>query len=201
MKLKNSITTNLIVVISGFFIIATYAPKVTWGGLTLQENLFLIRKAIFPDGKIHGVYAGEWWRVVTVVLTHANWVHLGFNMLVLFQLGNIVERFYGKVRYGFILFGCACAASMTCLLLTSANIPSVGASGMIFGLFGVILATGKGMGVDYSQVVVNVVLNLIFTFTASNIAWQAHLGGLVSGILIGLILRAAPRRRAPQIWE
>ena len=57
------------------------------------------------------------------------------------------------------------------------------------------------MGVDYSQVVVNVVLNLIFTFTASNIAWQAHLGGLVSGILIGLILRAAPRRRAPQIWE
>ena len=103
MKLKNSLTTNLIVVISGFFIIATYAPKVTWGGLGLQDNLLLINNAVFGDGRIHGVFAGEWWRVFTVVLTHASWIHLGFNMLVLFQLGTIVERFYGITRYGFIL--------------------------------------------------------------------------------------------------
>lgn len=201
MKLKNSITTNLIVVISGFFIIAQYAPKVTWGGLSLQENLFLIKKAFFPDGKIHGVYAGEWWRIFSVVLTHASWFHLGFNMLVLFQLGNIVEHFYGRARYALILTGSALAASVTCLLLTSANTPSVGASGMIFGLFGVILVAGKRMGVDYPQVVGSVVINLIITFTVPNIAWQAHLGGLLGGILIGLILQATSPRRTPKVWE
>ena len=196
MKLKNSITTNLIVVITGFFVIAQYAPKITWGGLTLQENLFLIRKAIFPDGKIHGVYAGEWWRVVTVVLTHANWIHLGFNMLVLFQIGSLIERYFGKARYIFILIFCAFTASLLCLLLAPANTPSVGASGMIFGLFGIVLVSGKKFGVDYQQVVGSVVINLIITFTVPNIAWQAHVGGLIGGILLALVLQALPTRKS-----
>ena len=115
MKLKNSLTTNLIVVISGFFIIANYAPKITWGGLGLQDNLLLINKAIFSDGRIHGVFAGEWWRVFTVVLTHASWIHLGMNMLVLFQLGTIVERFYGLTRYAFILLISTVGASFASL--------------------------------------------------------------------------------------
>lgn len=203
MKLKNSLTTNLIVVISGFFIVATYAPTVTWGGLGLQEHLLLINKAIFPDNQLHGVFAGEWYRVLTVVLTHAGWLHLGSNMLVFFQLGNIVERFYGKTRYGLILLASAVAASFSSLWLDPANQPSVGASGMIFGLFGVMLVSGKKMGVDFRQVMGLLVLNIVFSFVPG-VNWHAHAGGLVGGLIAALIVQSLPhnpRRPARQSWE
>ena len=200
MKLKNSLTTNFIVVISGFFIVATYAPTVTWGGLGLQDHLLLIKRAVFPDNQLHGVFAGEWWRVITVVLTHAGWLHLGSNMLVFFQLGNIVERFYGKARYGFLLLVCAVTASFSSLWLDPANQPSVGASGMIFGLFGVMLVSGKRMGVDYRQVMGLLVLNIVFSFVPG-VNWHAHAGGLVGGFIAALIFQAIPRRRLRQSWE
>lgn len=200
MKLKNSLTTTLIVVISGFFIIANYAPTVTWGGLGLQDHLLLINKAVFSDNQVHGVYAGEWWRVLTVVLTHANWLHLGMNMLVFFQLGNIVEQFYGRARYGLILLASALAASFSCLWLDPANQPSVGASGMIFGLFGVMLVTGKKMSVDYRQVLGLLVLNIAFSFVPG-VDWHAHAGGLVGGLLAALALEALPRHQNRQLRE
>ena len=188
MKLKNSLTTTLIVVISGFFVIATYAPTITWGGLGLQDHLLLINKAVFNDGQIHGVFAGEWWRVLTVVLTHANWLHLGSNMLVFFQLGNIVEHFYGRARYSFILLSSALVASFSSLWLDPVNQPSVGASGMIFGLFGVMLVSGKRMGVDYRQVMGLLVLNIAFSFVPG-VNWHAHAGGLIGGLLAALVLQ------------
>ena len=195
MKLKNSLTTNLIVVISGFFIIANYAPKITWGGLGLQDNLLLINKAIFSDGRINGVFAGEWWRVFTVVLTHASWIHLGMNMLVLFQLGTIVERFYGLTRYAFILLISTVGASFASLWLDPSNQPSVGASGMIFGLFGAIVIAGKRMPVQYGQVLGYLALNLVIGFTIPNVDWHAHVGGLIGGGLAALLLRARTPRQ------
>jgi len=194
MKLKNSLTTNLIVVITGFFIVATYAPTVTWGGLGLQDHLLLINKAIFSDNQIHGVFAGEWWRVLSVVLTHASWLHLGSNMLVLFQLGNLVEHFYGRTRYALILIASAVTASFASLWLDPVNQPSVGASGMIFGLFGVMLISGKKMGVDYRQVMGLLVLNIAFSFVPG-VDWHAHAGGFLGGVLATLILRAVPTRQ------
>ena len=200
MKLKNSLTTTLIVVIAGFFIIANYAPTITWGHLTLQDNLLLIRHARFPEdgfSTYHGVYAGEWWRVFTVVLTHANWLHLGSNMLVFFQLGNIVEHYYGKARYSFILIASALTASFSCLLLDPANQASVGASGMIFGLFGVMLVSGKRMNVDFRQVLGLLVLNIVFSFVPG-VDWHAHAGGFVGGLVVALILQAIPPRQSHQ---
>ncbi len=195
MKLKNSLTTNLIVVISGFFIVATYAPTITWGGLGLQEHLLLINKALFNDNQVHGVFAGEWYRVLTVILTHAGWLHLGSNMLVFFQLGNIVEQFYGKTRYGFILLASALAASASSLWLDPVNQPSVGASGMIFGLFGVMLVSGKKMGVDFRQVMGLLVLNIVFSFVPG-VNWHAHAGGFVGGMAAALVLQSlTPRQR------
>ncbi len=200
MKIKSSLTTTLIVVIAGFFIVATYAPTITWGGLGLQDHLLLINKAIFSDNQLHGVFAGEWYRVLTVVLTHASWLHMGSNMLVLFQLGNLVEHFYGRTRYGLILIISAVAASFASLWLDPVNQPSVGASGMIFGLFGVMLISGKRMGVDYRQVMGLLVLNIVFSFVPG-VDWHAHAGGFVGGLLVAALLQAFPRRRARSSWE
>lgn len=202
MKLKNSLTTNLIVVIAGFFIVANYAPKFTWGSLGLQDHLLLINKAIFSDGQVHGVFAGEWWRVLTVVLTHSGWLHLASNMLVLFQLGNIVEHFYGQTRYAFILIVAALTASAASLWLDPVNQPSVGASGMIFGLFATMAISGKKFGVDYRQVMGLLILNIAFSFVPG-VDWHAHAGGFIGGLIASLILQALPPRRfrAPSTWE
>jgi membrane associated rhomboid family serine protease len=202
MKLKNSLTTVLIVLIVGCYIMANYAPNITWGGLDLQDQLLLIKKAIFPDNQVHGVYAGEWWRIFTVAFTHASWLHLGSNMLAFFQLGNIVERYYGRARYAFLLLASLVISSFAALMLIPANEPCVGASGMIFGLFGVMLVSGKRMGVDYRQVLGLIVLNLVISFTVPNIAWQAHVGGLVGGYLAAQLLNLfnKPRSQGVSLW-
>ena len=186
-------TTSFVVIIIGFFIVAEYAPTITWGSLGLQEHLLLINKAIFPDNQLHGVFAGEWYRIFTVVLTHASWMHLASNMLVFFQLGNLVEIFYGKLRYSAILLISALVASFVCLYLNPVNQPSVGASGMIFGLFGVMLAVGKKMGVDYRQVLGLLALNIVFSF-APGVDWHAHAGGFIGGLLAGYILQFTKRK-------
>jgi hypothetical protein len=193
MKLKESITTSFVVIIIGFFIVASYAPDISWGSLGLQGHLLLINQAIFPDGQLHGVFAGEWYRTFTVVLTHASWMHLASNMLVFFQLGNTIETFFGKFRYSIILLISALIASFTCLFLNPINQPSVGASGMIFGLFGVMLAVGKKMGVDYRQVLGLLVLNIVFSF-APGVDWHAHAGGFIGGLLAGYILQFTKRK-------
>jgi len=193
MKLKESITTSFVVIIIGFFIVASYAPDISWGSLGLQGHLLLINQAIVPDGQLHGVFAGEWYRTFTVVLTHASWMHLASNMLVFFQLGNTIETFFGKFRYSIILLISALIASFTCLFLNPINQPSVGASGMIFGLFGVMLAVGKKMGVDYRQVLGLLVLNIVFSF-APGVDWHAHAGGFIGGLLAGYILQFTKRK-------
>jgi len=193
MKLKESLTTSFVVTIIGFFIVDKYAPNITWGSLGLQEHLLLINQEIFHDGQLHGVFAGEWYRTLTVVLTHASLMHLASNMLVFFQLGNLVETFYGKLRYSAILLISALIASFTCLFLNPINQPSVGASGMIFGLFGVMLAVGKRMGVDYRQVLGLLALNIVFSF-APGVDWHAHAGGFIGGLVAGYILQFTKRK-------
>jgi len=114
-------------------------------------------------------------------------------MLVFFQLGNTIETFFGKFRYSIILLISALIASFTCLFLNPINQPSVGASGMIFGLFGVMLAVGKRMGVDYRQVLGLLALNIVFSF-APGVDWHAHAGGFIGGLVAGYILQFTKRK-------
>ncbi len=202
MKLKNSLTTVLIFIIISFYIVANYVTNVTWGGIPLQLQLLLVGKAGLSNNAVIGVFAGQWWRLFTVALTHANWLHLGSNMLVFFQLGNIVERYYGKARYAFLLFTSLLISSLAALFLVPEYVPCVGASGMIFGLFGVMLVTGRKMGVDYRQVLGMIALNLLITFAVPGIAWQAHIGGLAGGYLAAWLLTIVGRGQATryQTW-
>lgn len=66
---------------------------------------------------------------------------------------------------------------------------------MIFGLFGVMLVTGKRMGVDYRQVLGLIILNLAITFAIPGIAWQAHIGGLVGGYVAAQLFQSFSKPR------
>lgn len=201
MKRSNSLTTSLIAVITGAYLIANYTPNLI-PGLPLQERLFLIKYALLSDGLPHGIQAGEWYRYFTVALTHANLTHILFNMLALFSLGMAVENYFGRARYAIILSVSLFSASYLSNHFATSNMPAVGASGMIFGLFGAILVTGRKMGVDYRQTLGIVGVNLLITFLpGANIDWRAHLGGLAGGALITLIISGlnGPKQRLRNI--
>jgi len=185
---RNSLTTIFIVVITGAYLLANYFGNLI-PGLPLQERLFLIKYALLSDGLPHGVHSGEWYRFFTVALTHANFTHILFNMLALYSLGTAVENYFGRAKYSVILFLSLFSASFTSNYFAATNMPAVGASGMIFGLFGAILVTGRKMGVDYRQTLGVIGINLLITFIpGTNIDWRAHLGGLLGGALITLII-------------
>jgi len=185
---RNSLTTILILVISGAYVVANYFANLI-PGIPLQERLFLIKYALLSDGLPHGIQSGEFYRYFTVALTHANFTHILFNMLALYSLGTAVENYFGRFKYSVILLVSLFGASYISNYFAVTNRAAVGASGMIFGLFGAILVTGRRMGVDYRQTLGVIVVNILITFIpGANIDWHAHLGGFISGVVITLII-------------
>src|SRR5437763_4482761 len=154
---------------------------------------------VYEKGALFGplVAHGDWWRLVTAGFLHAGILHLGMNMLILWLIGSPLEEMLGRGRYVLLYFVSLLAGSAGALL-QAPLVPTVGASGAIFGLFGALLvleyfATGQIVG---GQAFGLIVINLIFSFTCSNISWGGHIGGLVGGIL-GTPVLARFRRAHP----
>ncbi|MET9989965.1 rhomboid family intramembrane serine protease [Streptomyces mutabilis] len=142
-----------------------------------------------------GVAEGEWYRLVTTMFTHEEIWHLGFNMLSLWFLGGPLEAALGRARYLTLYLASGLAGSALTYLLASPGQATLGASGAIFGLFGATAALVRRLNADMRPVVILLAINLVFTFTWSGIAWQAHIGGLVAGAAIGYAMLHAPRER------
>jgi membrane associated rhomboid family serine protease len=126
---------------------------------------------------------------------HGSVIHIAFNMLSLWWIGGPLEAALGRARY-IALYGVSgLAGSALTYLIAPANQPSLGASGAVFGLFGATAILMRRLNYDMRPVIILLVINLIFTFSWSNIAWQAHIGGLVGGVLVGYAMVHAPRER------
>ena len=143
----------------------------------------------------------EPWRMLTTAFLHS-WTsiwHILFNLYTLVVFGPMVEMWLGRGRYLVLYLVSAFAGSVAVLWLASPGTLVVGASGAIFGLLAAIVVIQRGLGANPAQLLVLIVLNLAIGFIPGlNIAWQAHVGGLVGGLLIGLIYvetRKLSRRR------
>lgn len=142
-----------------------------------------------------GVAEGEWYRLVTSMFTHEAIWHIGFNMLGLWWLGGPLEEALGRARYLALYLISGLAGSALTYVLASGSTASLGASGAIFGLFGAIAVLMRRLNQDMRPIVALLVINVIITFGWGNIAWQAHLGGFVAGVVIGYAMVHAPRNR------
>ncbi len=163
---------------------------------SLVHDLYLI--GTWPPAPFQttsGVADGEWYRLVTSMFTHEAIWHFGFNMLSLWWLGGPLEAALGRARYLALYFGSGLAGSALTYLLAAPTTASLGASGAIFGLFGATAVLMRRLQYDMRPIIALLVINLIFTFGWSNIAWQAHIGGLVAGVVIGYAMVHAPRER------
>lgn len=148
-----------------------------------------------PFQTTSGVADGEWYRLVTSMFTHEAIWHFGFNMLSLWWLGAPLEAALGRSRYLALYLTSGLAGSALALLLAEPEVASLGASGAIFGLLGATVALVRRLGHDMRPAAVVLLISLIITFGWEGIAWQAHIGGLAAGLVIGYAMTHAPRER------
>jgi membrane associated rhomboid family serine protease len=191
---------------------ATFPAYVTWTIIAINVAVFLADAAttgfatlglwgdfgeLMPLGWVFApaVANGEWWRLFTSMFLHFGLLHLAFNMYALFLFGPILEQLYGRVEYVVIYLLCGLGGSVLTILAAS-NSQAAGASGAIFGLFGLafvvsrrrhLLLGPQARGI-LSQAGGLLMINLIITFAVPRISWTGHLGGLAIGVLIGLLL-------------
>ncbi len=138
---------------------------------------------IFNKGALYGplVAQGDWWRLITSAFLHASLFHIGMNMLVLWIVGVPIERALGRGRFILIYFASALAGAAGALL-QAPLVPTVGASGAIFGLFGAALVLERqGYPVLGGSAMSLIVVNLVFSFIFPNVSWGGHVGGLIGG--------------------
>ena len=135
---------------------------------------------------------GQPWRLLTYMFVHAGLSHLLLNILSLWLLGLLVEDRVGPLRLLLVYLACGVGGGLASLWWNTAGINSVGASGAIFGLYGLLLALliGKKLVLDKSDrramlgLVLYLVLSNLLSGLTGNIDNAAHLGGLAMGLFI-----------------
>jgi rhomboid protease GluP len=146
----------------------------------------------------------EWYRLVTAMFLHGGLIHIGFNMMVLMDIGPVVEEVYGSARFLF-LYATAGVAGFLCS--ASSGHVSVGASAPILGMLGLMIAITTKRGGAYmqqlrSRLISWVVSIFVFGFLMRGVDNWAHAGGLAAGFALGKLfadrepMNASERRMA-----
>ena len=139
---------------------------------------------------------GEWWRLLSCMFLHFGIIHIAFNMWVLWDIGQLIERLVGNIGFLIIYLFCGLSGSLASVYWNP-NVVSAGASGAVFGMFGVLLGY---LALERHSVPMNVVkqlrssgttflvYNLIFGFMVRFIDNAAHIGGLIAGFVGGILM-------------
>lgn len=177
-------------------------PVVTYALIGINVVVFLLQSVVgiekmaeqwgmWPIGV---ALSGEWYRLITSAFLHGSFLHIAFNMYVLFALGPTLERILGHVRYSVLYVTAALGGSVASYAFSDPNVVSVGASGAIFGLMGALVVAGRRLRYDITQVLILIAINIAIGFIATGVDWRAHLGGLVIGAAVAALMVYAPKR-------
>src|SRR5271166_671184 len=155
-------------------------------------------------GANYGPYtlSGQWWRLLACVFIHGGLLHIAFNMWCLWDLGRLAESVYGHWTFTVVYLIAGSAASLMSVAWHSPPVPSVGASGAIFGIAGALIASFYLGEFSLPRAAMSGMLRSVITFVAYNLFFgaviahtdnAAHIGGLLMGLLLGaLIAKVAP---------
>lgn len=189
---SNSVTIGLIAV-NALVFIAALATDGTRGELVKTLILIPDASAYDPRASLEGVAQGSYWQLLTSTFLHTAPLHILLNMVGLWIFGQFLEQALGRWRFLALYLLSGLGGSVAVYWFSDPSSSSLGASGAIFGMFGAALVILLKQGRDVTQLLILLGLNLAFTFAAANISWQAHVGGLVSGLLMGAGFAFAPR--------
>jgi membrane associated rhomboid family serine protease len=152
--------------------------------------------SVVLDFGLYGPFVaeGEWYRLISNGFLHSSLIHIGFNMVLLFLLGRLLEPALGTPRFVALYFASLLAGSFGALVVEP-NALTVGASGAVFGLAGAVfvIARGRGMDAIASEIGFLIVFNLILSFVLPRISIGAHVGGLIAGVICAAAIVAGER--------
>jgi membrane associated rhomboid family serine protease len=173
--------------------VAVYLAELAQGaGLNANSGSIYVKGVLFGPF----VASGDWWRLITSAFLHYGPFHLGMNMLALWWFGGALEQTLGRGRF-LLLYLVSGLAGAAGALIDKPTIPTVGASGAIFGILGAMLVLERQRAVSFGGSVLPIIaINLVFTFTISNISIGGHIGGLIGGALGVLALSRFGRGHA-----
>jgi rhomboid protease GluP len=149
--------------------------------------------------------SGDWWRLITCTFIHFGIIHIAMNMYCLYTVGIYLEPMLGKVKYVAAYLCTGVIASIVSLWWHTTPANSAGASGAVFGMYGLFLAFLTSNIIP--KAVRDELLKSIGIFVVYNLAYgmksgvdnAAHIGGLVSGFIIGYIFILARKKESPEV--
>ena len=154
------------------------------------------------DLELYGpfVHQGQWWRVFSVSLVHGGLLHLFFNMLLLWIVGQLLEPGAGPLRFG-LIYVVSVAAGSAGALIAQPHVLSAGASGGVFGVAAAATIVMQRQGVRFWDTGFGplLVINFVLDFFIPNVSIAAHVGGLIGGLLAAESMLRARRAGRPEL--
>lgn len=178
-------------------------PLVNYGIVAVNIVLFFLclvtGNMLYEKGMMYPrdiIEMGKWYQIFTCMFLHSDVDHIFGNMILLFLLGNIAEKHFGHIKYFIIYMVSGIAGNLFSLwysYVLQDFVPSLGASGAVYGMVGAflwILLCNKGRvgEITISRYIFVFAYSLYLGFTSTNIDNVAHVGGLVAGLLLGIML-------------
>jgi membrane associated rhomboid family serine protease len=176
--------------------VLVFVAEILSGGHALNG----VGGAVVRDGYLYGpdiVHKHEYWRLVTSGFLHDGFLHILFNMFFLWIMGPQLEPAIGRFNFAVVYFVSLLAGSFGALLFQP-NVPTLGASGALFGILGalMVVAHDRGISIWRSGLGPILLINILFSLAVQNISIGGHLGGFVGGLVSGwLIVHVSQRRR------
>jgi membrane associated rhomboid family serine protease len=164
------------------------------GGLSQLPNRFVQDYVELP-----GAVGDEPWRLLTNAFLHDGIFHIALNMIALVLLGQQLEQILGRGRYLALYLVSALGGGVAFYLFGATNSYQLGASGAIFGLFSAFYLVAKRLQVDASSILMTIGINLVLTVLIPGISLWGHIGGLITGAVIGIVYTRLPSR--PERWK
>lgn len=182
---QNLLVTRALIGINVLVYLWSVTGAITnYGGTGLNSHQFqiVLAKPFIENG--------EWYRMFSAGFLHFGLLHIGMNMFILWQLGNMLEPALGRTRFAAIYFASLIGGSIGALLM-SPNALTGGASGAVFGLMTAtaVILHRRGVDVMRTGIGTTLILNLVITFAVPGISIGGHVGGALVGALIGLTIR------------
>jgi rhomboid protease GluP len=153
------------------------------------------------------IFAGQYWRLVTAIFLHGGLLHIGFNLWVLYDVGGMVESLFCGPKY-IVMYLASGVFGFIVSALWSPFTTSIGASGAIMGLIGVLIGASFHLGSTgrdlrrrlWVWVVYIAIFGLLPIFSVDN---AAHLGGFLAGLLLGYVISTGePQTRGGEnLWN
>ncbi|MEU4155839.1 rhomboid family intramembrane serine protease [Actinoplanes sp. NPDC026670] len=175
-----------------FGLLGISTPVTEWGEV--------LGYAYYPNGELHGVAHGEWYRLITAMFINYGAVHMLLNMSLVATLGRYLERQLGPLRFLALYLIAGFGGNVAAYVFQAQNQGSAGASTATYGLVIAVIVINRRLSLDAGPVIPLLVTNLIFTFSVPNISVAGHLGGLAAGAAAAAVLAypKLPRRGLKQ---